>query len=105
MSGGSWDYVYCKVDEAADRLCNEKQAERRALGRHLKAVATAMHDIEWVDSCDMGRGDDIEAIRAALGQNAPALILAEVVIEAEETLAQLGIAIREAKEAHNARGN
>lgn len=66
MSGGSWDYVYIKIAEAADDLTNEKAPLRRALGDHMKLVAKAMHDIEWVDSCDKGPGDEIEAIRAVL---------------------------------------
>lgn len=67
MSGGSWDYVYSRIDDIADRLlCSSTRTsctdERRALGRVLKLAAAAMHDIEWVDSCDYSDGDEREAI-------------------------------------------
>ena len=50
MSGGSWDYVCYKIDEAADNLIHERCPERRALGHLMHKVGKAMHDIEWVDS-------------------------------------------------------
>jgi hypothetical protein len=63
MSGGSYDYLCYKVQEAAIRLCDSTEpAYRRAFGLHLKKIAEALHDIEWVDSCDMGTGDDEKAI-------------------------------------------
>ena len=67
MSGGSWDYLCYKLEEAASRLKGEKCEYRRAFGNHMELVAKAMHDIEWVDSCDYSRGDEIEAIQAAMG--------------------------------------
>ena len=70
MSGGSWDYVYLKVEDAADKLCRQDCALRRALGEHLKLVAGALHDIEWVDSSDYGHGDEIKAIKAVFGDSA-----------------------------------
>ena len=40
-------------------------AEERAwLVGLLRLVADAMHDVEWVDSCDYGPGDEVSAIRA-----------------------------------------
>ena len=67
MSGGSWDYFYNRVREVADRLQGRDQSpDRRALGAHLRKVAQALHDIEWVDSCDYVAGDETEAIRAVV---------------------------------------
>ena len=63
MSGGSMDYLYIKVDEVADMLMHEKSPARRAFGKHLKKVAHALHEIEWVDSGDSSSPDDINAIR------------------------------------------
>ena len=57
------DYLCYKVEEVADELCNEKSPARRALGEHLKKVAHALHEIEWVDSGDKGSPSDIDAIR------------------------------------------
>jgi len=78
MSGGSWDYVCYKIGEAADELVNAKDPLRRALGKKMKPFAQAMHDIEWVDSCDYGTGDDIQAIRDALGEDCDKLVMAEL---------------------------
>ena len=70
MSGGSWDYFYSKCEDAANNLEAEASPLRRAFGAHMQLVAKAMHDIEWVDSCDMGRGDDRKAMQAVLGDAA-----------------------------------
>lgn len=67
MSGGSYDYLYMKVDEMAGSLHCGDSALRRAFAAHLRKVAKAMHDIEWVDSCDYGPGDEMHAIRDCLG--------------------------------------
>jgi hypothetical protein len=66
MSGGSWNYLCYQVQEAAQRLLHEKDATRRAFGKHLKLVAEALHAIEWVDSDDKGPGDEIEPIMACI---------------------------------------
>ena len=64
MSGGSMDYLYSRVQDAAFR---ENTALRRAFRRHLDLVSKALHDIEWVDSADYGPGDEEESIRAVIG--------------------------------------
>lgn len=62
MSGGSMDYVYGKVRDAAEGM-RVHTPLRRAFRDHLLLVADALHDIEWVDSCDYGPGDEVAAIR------------------------------------------
>lgn len=62
MSGGSWDYICYKVSDAGDRLRRESCPHRQALGWHLKDIADALHDIEWVDSADKSPGDEIPSI-------------------------------------------
>ena len=65
MSGGSYDYLYCKVEDMADRIVEAGDTpERRRFAEHLRRVANAMHAIEWVDSCDLDRGEENAAIRA-----------------------------------------
>ena len=65
MSGGAYDYLYCMVEDMADRIVQAGDTpERRRFAEHLLRVANAMHAIEWVDSCDLGRGDENAAIRA-----------------------------------------
>lgn len=83
MSGGSWDYVYCRVQDAADRLVNEKCPYRRALGKKLSLMAAALHEIEWVDSHDRSAGSETESIRAALGEDCDELALAQLVADAK----------------------
>jgi len=66
MSGGSMDYLYLRVDEVADELLRSQDPLRAAFGKRLKLVADALYAVEWVDSGDLGIGDDADAIRAAL---------------------------------------
>lgn len=66
MSGGSYDYIYFKIEELAQQFLEQDDPLRKQLGEHLKLVAKALHDIEWVDSGDYGIGDDVAAIKAVL---------------------------------------
>jgi uncharacterized cysteine cluster protein YcgN (CxxCxxCC family) len=61
MSGGSYDYVFGRIAdiELRDTAENPRRATFQKL---LKLVAKAMHDIEWVDSCDYGDGGENQAI-------------------------------------------
>lgn len=69
MSGGSWDYVYCRLSDAIEKLSLDDDPLRRKFGRHLKKVQKALHDIEWVDSSDCCPGDEVEAIEAVLNEH------------------------------------
>lgn len=90
MSGGSYDYAYYKVQDMAQSLANKTQTPlRRAFAKHLKLVAEAMHDIEWVDSGDCGPGDEEQAIRAVLGDKTRALELDILIEEAKELIEKL----------------
>lgn len=66
MSGGSWEYFYCKMEEVAVRLLYDKNIKRRAFGKLMKNCAVAMHDIEWVDSGDCSKGNEMKAIDKCL---------------------------------------
>ena len=61
------DYLFGRIADAYFRV---DTPERQAFAKHLKLVAKALHDIEWVDSGDYGRGDENEAIRACIGDGA-----------------------------------
>lgn len=64
MSGGSYGYIYCKIEEMADALSGRAQTpERIAFRSLLYKVAKAAHAVEWVDSADYGPGDENAAIR------------------------------------------
>lgn len=80
MSGGSWEYVYYKFEDVGARLQGSHDPHRQALGDLILRISVAMHDIEWVDSNDYGKGDEIDAIKKALGEDvADALALEKLV--------------------------
>ena len=89
MSGGSWNYLYGQVDDAAGKLQESKDPLRRVFGEHLYLCAKALHDIEWVDSSDMGDGDDRPAIELALGDAARKLELEMLLQDARELIGHL----------------
>jgi hypothetical protein len=65
MSGGSYNYECFRVHDVAEQIRNTNTDPRRAaFQKLLLLVSDAMHDIEWVDSCDYGPGDDHAAIDA-----------------------------------------
>lgn len=49
-------------EKAKELLAPTFQA-RLWLSKLLELVSEAMHDIEWVDSCDYGPGDELESIQ------------------------------------------
>jgi len=95
MSGGSYNYLYEHIESAAETVIQYSNTpERKAFAAHLRLVAKAMHEIEWVDSCDHAPGREIEAIRACLDNagGAQAAILCEA-------LKRAAVAARELLEA------
>jgi hypothetical protein len=99
MSGGSWDYVFSKFDETAERLLRDGRLERRALGRLVAKIGRAMKAIEWVDSCDDSPGDEVSDIRSALGGDQAAILaeLREAIEVARAVSGQLSGAIMRAE--------
>lgn len=90
MSGGSYDYAYSKVEDMADSLnSKEHSALRRAFAKHLKLVAKAMHDIEWVDSSDYAKGDEAAAINAVLAGDGKAHEFSILKEDAEQLIKEL----------------
>lgn len=67
MSGGSLGHLYITVrDAAADIRSRRRSPLYQAFADHLDLVATALHDVEWVLSCDYAEGDADEIMRKAL---------------------------------------
>ena len=69
MSGGSWNYFYAQINEIGDRLIREDcqsiaQDHRVSLGKLIKLISEALYHIEWVDSYDLVKGQEIESIKA-----------------------------------------
>jgi len=69
MSGGSYDYIYSRIDDAADSIEARHFGSplHTAFAAHLRQCSKAMHDIEWVDSGDYSPGDEAESIIEVLG--------------------------------------
>ncbi len=69
MSGGSLDYICYKIDDAVDTI--EKRATttlQKAFAQHLKDVAKALHDLEWVFSGDYCEGQEIDSLRKVVNK-------------------------------------
>lgn len=96
MSGGRYGYAYLKIEELAGDI-RPTSPLRKAFKEHLYKVAAACHDIEWVDSQDCAKGSEDEAIRACLGKDGPALVLAEAIAEAERVKTELDTVLEAAK--------
>ena len=95
MSGGSYDYLYYKIEDAGRILSNKSQPlYRQAFGHLLIKVAAAMHDVEWVDSGDYCTGDDEKAIMECI---LPELLMKVSVEQAETIMEQLKQQIKQAK--------
>jgi hypothetical protein len=86
------NYLYSQVESANFRL---HTPERRAFAKHLAKVAKALHDIEWVDSCDYGPGDENAAIMACIRAGD---LLATATEEARKAAKELQEAIARADE-------
>jgi hypothetical protein len=67
MSGGSYEYRYYHVIQLADDI-QPTTPLRKEFKKHLRKVADACHDIEWVDSGDYAPGDEDAAILKCLGK-------------------------------------
>ena len=96
MSGGSYQYVFYQIEQLAHDI-RPTSALRKAFKAHMVKVAAACKAIEWVDSGDCGEGDEDDPIRICLGSNATALVLHEVLNDAEKISAELSEAIAKAK--------
>ena len=91
MSGGSYDYLYSRIEDAAHQVARSSATPlRRAFAEHLRLVAIAMREVEWVDSHDNAPGTEDAAIRACLAPgaeiDAAREALAEAMREAREVL-------------------
>ena len=91
MSGGSLGYVYSLVQDAAENVSRRAETPlHHAFAAHLRKVAKALHDLEWVWSSDYVPGEEVEAIRAVLGDGAEIEAATE---RAEKALADLKSAL------------
>ena len=82
MSGGSMDYLYCRV---MDATFHTDTPERKAFRKHLFLVAKALKSIEWNDSGD-GDDDEVSNIMACISH---ADVLQAVIEEARRVQGEL----------------
>lgn len=95
MSGGSLNYMYHKVEDAARDIARLAETPlHRAFAAHLMKVAKALHDIEWLFSADYGPGQEVEAISAVV---TPAAVLETATEHARAALSELQDAIKQAE--------
>lgn len=93
MSGGSLDYAYRHVEEAAQTILERAELPaHKAFAKHLVKVAKALHDLEWVWSGDCSDGD-IESIMAVITPND---VLVSAIEEAKKARDGLDYAIKNA---------
>lgn len=68
MSGGSFEYLYRRIEDAADQIEGMPAPHLKAFAAHLRLVARALHDIEWVASLDSAKGSEEAAVRKCLSK-------------------------------------
>ena len=56
MSGGSFDYIFCKMSDAADLVEDKEIAEL------LRDLTTLLHDEEWYESGDYSKDQYLETL-------------------------------------------
>lgn len=91
MSGGSLDYVSYKVENAMSTIAingpgSDDPPLYMAFVKHLQLVTNALHEIEWVLSCDNSPGKELSAMRKVI---TPAMELTSATEIAKEALAWL----------------
>lgn len=73
MSGGSLDYVYSHVEDAASKIRDfNRSTLHLAFAAHLDKVAAALRAVEWELSGDTGQGSARESIESCVSPGAEA---------------------------------
>jgi len=95
MSGGAYDFLYGRVEDAARKLGRRTEPDyRRAFASLLLRVSDALHAVEWVDSGDYSEFDDKEKIMKCIS---PQDVLNVSVEHAETVMKELEELIKEIK--------
>ena len=87
------NYLYSRIEN--DAFFHLNTAERKAFAAHLRKVAKALHDIEWVDSGDYSQGMESEAIRACLKEGD---VLDALIDQAKQVISDLQDEVKRAEE-------
>jgi len=91
MSEGSLEYVFYKVEEAAENIGGTGYTDgynplHCAFSEHLKKVAIALKAVEWYYSGDWGPEPAEKAIKDVLGPSANTLTFIELQKQGEELI-------------------
>ena len=98
MSGGSYDYLSFKMEDAARTLMKKHQTVyRQAFGKHMMKCAKAMYDIEWVDSDDKSPGDEEKAIMECITFSYVLTVMVEEAENMKKELEKLITAVKKIK--------
>lgn len=92
MSGGSMDYLFSTIECRMN--FHQDTPERKAFAKHMELVCAALHDIEWVDSCDYAPGNENAAILKCINHDS---VLLAAIETAKDTLEKLEAAIVKAE--------
>lgn len=92
MSGGSYEYVFGRIEGAAHELRDRHDEPHiLALAEHLDRIAGVMRAIEWADSGDTLWTEELhDQIRALLG---PGADLSTLIAQAGELYLRIGTAL------------
>jgi hypothetical protein len=103
MSGGSLDYAYAHVSDAASAIRTRRANSplHMAFAAHLDLVAQALRDLEWVLSGDTVAGGEVGAIRAVVSHSEE---IGAAIRQAERAQTALASAIDSARRAIEERG-
>ena len=58
MSGGSMDYIYCRLEGCATGKMRDRELEAM-----LKDFVKVLHDCEWSEDCDISDDEYFETVR------------------------------------------
>lgn len=95
MSGGSLDYLFGRVHDAASTIRGRcKEPEMRAFAHHLDMVAKALHDVEWYLNGDIGHESALASVATIV---TPQDVLVMAVADARFALAGLENALAKAE--------
>lgn len=90
MSGGSYDYIFLKIEDFAQSIDHQDNIPRRAAFAELmKLCSNAARSIEWVDSGDYEDGaefEDIDAVFTFLKADPEVLVKAAAYDKLKENL-------------------
>jgi hypothetical protein len=95
MSGGSLDYVYCKVNDAASTVRDyavrrKDRALLEAFADHLDKVSNCLHSIEWDFSGDTNLNEqEYLELRSLLNKQAELVSAIRIAKEAEKILLEV----------------